>query len=135
MLGLAIQEGLIPSLDTKVKACWPDFETGPYTDKITFRHLVTMTSGMATVRNWGLPYINPGNIEPGKEFHYHNDQPVALASALTYLYGRELRAVLKEKVLSFLQADMEWGLDGSKACKRQPGTAGSWPGLFSMDGQ
>jgi CubicO group peptidase (beta-lactamase class C family) len=113
MLGLAIQDGLIPSIDVPVKKYWPDFETGPYTDKITFRHLVSMTSGMATVRNWGLEYVNPGNIEPGKEYHYHNDQPVALAKALTYLYNRSLEDVLKEKILIHLQTDMKWGLDGN----------------------
>lgn len=112
MLGLAVQEGLIPNVDAKVKEYWPDFETGAYTDKITFRHLSSMTSGMATVRNWGLEYVNPGNMEPGKEYHYHNDQPVALAKALTYLYGKSLEEVIKEKVLVHLQTDMKWGLDG-----------------------
>lgn len=113
MLGLAIMDGLIPSLDAKVKDYWPDFETGPYTGEITFRHLVTMTSGMATVHWWGIKYIDPGNIEPGTEFHYHNDQPVTLARTLTYLYGKELREVLKEKALDYLQADMQWGRDGA----------------------
>jgi len=113
MLGLAVQEKLIPSLDAPVKQHWPAFETGPYTDKITFRHLVTMTSGMAATRWWGLEYVDPGNIEPGTEYHYHNDQPVALARALTYVYGRELREVLKEKVLSALDTDMKWDRDGT----------------------
>ncbi|MCK9266872.1 beta-lactamase family protein, partial [bacterium] len=112
MLGLAIQDGLLPNVDAKVKEYWPDFETGPYTDKITFRHLVTMTSGMATVRNWGLEYFNPGNMEPGREHRYHNDQPVALAKALTYLYGKSLEEVIKEKVLPYLKTDMKWGVDG-----------------------
>ncbi len=112
VLGLALQDGLIPSLDAKVKDYWPGFETGPYTGEITFRHLVTMTSGMATVRNWGLEYVNPGNKEPGTAYHYHNDQPVTLARALTYVFGRPLEDVLREKVLVPLRADMSWGQDG-----------------------
>jgi len=112
MLGIALQEGLIPSIDSKVKDHWPDFDGGPHTDKITFRHLVSMTSGMAAVRNWGLEYVDPGNIEPGKEYHYHNDQPVALAKALTYIFGKDLETVIREKALVYLQTEMKWGLDG-----------------------
>jgi hypothetical protein len=67
MLGLAVQEGLIPNIDALVKDYWPNFETGPYTDKITFRHLVTMTSGMSAGGAFvdAFDYVDPGNMEPG----------------------------------------------------------------------
>lgn len=48
ILGLAIKDGLIANLDVRVKDLYPDFAAGPYTDEITFRHLVTATSGIAS---------------------------------------------------------------------------------------
>ncbi|HNS31477.1 MAG TPA: serine hydrolase [bacterium] len=110
MLGLAIRDGLVPGLDAKVKDFWPGFEGGPYADRITFRHLVTMTSGISAGAPYVHPmeYVDPGNIEPGKEYHYTNAQPVALACALTYIYGRELKDVLMEKVLDVVGMEYEF---------------------------
>jgi CubicO group peptidase (beta-lactamase class C family) len=107
MLGLAVQDGLIPNIDAFVKDYWPDFENGPYTDKITFRHLATMTSGISSGGAFvaQLSYFDPGNMEPGKEHHYTNSQSNALAAALTYLYERTLSDVIKEKVLSALEIE------------------------------
>jgi CubicO group peptidase (beta-lactamase class C family) len=113
VLGLAVQDGVIPSIDAKVKDYWHAFDTtsvyaGPYTDEITFRQLSNMTCGMATVRSYGLPYFDPCNVKPGTEHHYHNDPPQALARALTYLYGKTLQEVLQEKALNYMNARMEW---------------------------
>lgn len=111
MLGLALRDGLISSLDDKVKDYWPDFETGPYTDEISFRHLASMTSGMAATRWYGMEYFDPGNIKPGTQHHYHNDQSQALARALTYIFGKPLQEVLREKALNDMQGKMEWEVD------------------------
>ncbi|MDY0170356.1 MAG: serine hydrolase domain-containing protein [Thermoguttaceae bacterium] len=54
MLGLALQEQLIPSLDAKVQDHFPAFDAGPYAEEITFRHLATCTSGLKTT-------VSPGN--------------------------------------------------------------------------
>lgn len=111
-LGLAWDEGLVPFLDEPVIDYYPAFTTsGPYTDKITFRHLVTMTSGMA-ITNW-FQYVDPNNMYPGLEHHYHNDQFTALAEPLTYLFEQDLKSVLFKKVLNLINADMDWGTCGT----------------------
>jgi CubicO group peptidase (beta-lactamase class C family) len=38
-LGLALAEGRIAAIDRPVKEYWPDFDAGPYTEKITFQNL------------------------------------------------------------------------------------------------
>lgn len=139
LLGLAVQDGLIPGIDARVKNYWPDFETGPYTDKITFRHLVTMTSGISAGEPFVNPleYVDPGNMEPGKEYHYTNSQPIALACALTCLYGRKLEDVIKEKVLKVIgtEDEFEWWTGGQARSpqkiitargKEVPVNIGSW---------
>jgi len=106
---LAVNDGLIPSIDAKVKYFYPDFEGGPYANEITFHHLVTMTSGMSII-HWHN-YVDPCNIKPGTEHHYTNDQFTSLAQALTYLYGQELNEVLDKKVLGIINAKMAWSQD------------------------
>ena len=111
LLGIALRDGLIPSLDTPVQQCWPDFDEGPYAERITFRHLVTCTSGLRAPSLFPL-YIDPGYMEPGLELHYHNGHFLVLGLVLTALFGRELRVVLEEKVLRLVDAQgvpMEWG--------------------------
>jgi len=116
VLGLALKDDLIPCLDARVKDYWPGFEAGAYTNRITFRHLVTMTSGISAGAPFVNPmeYVDPGNIEPGKEYHYTNSQPIALACALTYIFGRPLKDVLKERVLDIVRIEdtFDWWVGG-----------------------
>ncbi len=112
VLGLALDEGLITSLDVRVKQAWPAFNVGPHTEEITFRHLITMTSGIATKLH-AVNFPNPDNMKPGVEHHYQNDQPHEVAKALTYLYGRELQKVLQERVLDVIGGDVIWPRHGT----------------------
>jgi len=105
LLGLALEDGLIPDLDATVKSLYPDFSVGPYTDEITFRHLITATSGIrATISN----YVDPGNMPPGVESRYHNDHTQELGAALTYLFGRNLEEVLHARLLRPINAFATW---------------------------
>lgn len=110
VLGLAISDGLIPSLDSKVKDLYPNFEVGPYTNEITFSHLVTASSGIKSTITKGR-YYDPNNMKPGIESRYHNDHCHQLATALTYLYGKDLGDVMNERILIPIQAQdsMIWG--------------------------
>lgn len=110
VLGLALKDGLISNLDAKVKDYYPDFEVGPFTNEITFRHLVTASSGIKSTITAGR-YYDPGNMKPGIESRYHNDHCHQLATALTYLYGKDLGEILRERILIPVQAQdtMQWG--------------------------
>mgnify|MGYP001193248671 CR=1 FL=1 len=109
-LGLALRDGLIKSIDDRVVSYYPDFKCGEYSDSITFRHLVTNTSGIALTR-W-KHQRNPGWMKPGLESHYHNDHWTELARALTYVFGKPLSQVMQENVLPALDAEMDWWEDG-----------------------
>ncbi len=130
MLGLAYDKKLISSLDKPVKKYYPALDVGPYTEKITFRHLVTMSSGISP--GWSRYQKTPPLVPPGTGHHYHNDQYSALAKALTYVFRRELRDILKEEILNIIGADMEWGYDGNveisggKQIKVNAGYAFTW---------
>lgn len=89
MLGIAIQEGVIPSADEKVVAIYPEMMdvpegTGPKPGRyafekdrdITFRQLISNTSG----------YMKPGE-EPGRVFHYQTYGMNILTHAIAKAYG------------------------------------------------
>lgn len=89
VLGIAVEEGKLPSADAKVIDYYPAFVdvpegTGPKPGRyafpkdreITFRQLISNTSG----------YMKPGE-EPGQVFHYQTYGMNVLAHALASLYG------------------------------------------------
>lgn len=110
VLGLALKDGRITNLDAKVKDSYPAFEAGPYTAEITFRHLVTATSGIASKVSpnlcKGYDYVKPGTINRYNSDHFH-----FLGLALTYLYKENLQEVLRKRILDPLQIEdgFEWG--------------------------
>ena len=113
LVGMALMDGHLPSVDALVKDYWPDFEAGPYTDQITVRHLLTMTAGIVQTTRYGTgqdKQLPQEPAEPGTRYNYLNDQSKALAAMLTYLYGRELGEVMNEK-LEPLGISMEWGAE------------------------
>ena len=118
LLGAAITNGIVPSLDTKVRDVWPAFDAGKYSDQITFRHLITMTSGIANTI-YGQQFPHYGVVfPPGKISRYHNNQPYELARALTYLYDRELTDVLRERLLDPIGAgEIVWNRYGEVTTK------------------
>lgn len=89
ILGIAIDEGIIPSADAKVVDFYPEMMdvpdgTGPKPGRyafekdrdITFRQLISNTSG----------YMKPGE-EPGKVFHYQTYGMNILTHAIAKAYG------------------------------------------------
>ena len=89
LLGIAVDEGVLPSLDTPLIDVYPEFmEVGPgegpkpgrhaYPPNraITFRHLVGNTSG----------YLKPDEI-PGHVFHYQTFGMKVFSNAIATAYG------------------------------------------------
>ena len=69
LLGIALKEGKIAGIDDKVVDYYPAFEVGPHTKDITFKHLVTISSGIEAKKH-GSRYLNPGNMPPGVDARY-----------------------------------------------------------------
>lgn len=89
LLGIAIEEGRIASVDDQVVDCFPEFmdvppgmgpKPGRYAfekdREITFRQLISNTSG----------YLKPGE-EPGRVFHYQTEGMNIVTHAVARTYG------------------------------------------------
>jgi len=114
LIGIAIKEGKIKSIDQKVCEYIPEFcEVG--NANITIKHLLTMSSGL----NWDENYYNPigqtaeayyGNdlrglvidlqsIEtPGKVFKYHSSCTQLLAFVVERATGKTISEYVSEKL-------------------------------------
>lgn len=129
LIGVALREGRIKSLDDAVGEYLRDFKEGNKS-AITIRHLLSMSSGL----DWEESYYNPfstvseayyGNelkhliknlkpIEnPGKKFEYKGGDTQILAFILEEVYGQQLSKILYDKIWNPLGAENPalWSLD------------------------
>lgn len=130
LVGIALAEGKFPALDSPVFEAFPEFAYlgTPGKMKITFRHLLTMSSGL----KWdeSTPYSNPANSErrlivapdsvryvleqplvntPGTVYNYSGGDTSLLAAALSKMTGRRLDDYAREKLFGPLGiVDFEW---------------------------
>jgi CubicO group peptidase (beta-lactamase class C family) len=129
LIGIAIDEGKIKSLDQKVGDYIPEYKTGSRA-QLTIRNLITMSAAF----NWDEAYANPlsvtteayygtdlyklvSNLEvtgiPGKKFEYQSCCPQLLSIILEKATGTTLSNYASEKLWKPLQAmrTAEWSLD------------------------
>ena len=129
LVGIAIQEGKIKSLDQPVSDFLPEFKEGA-NSKVAIRHLVTMSSAV----NFNESYVNPFGFaaeayygsdlrklvfkfyvdgEPGKTFDYQSGNTQLLGFILRKATGMSLAEYASEKLWIPLQAkhDAYWSLD------------------------
>ena len=129
LVGVALKEGKIKSLDQPVGDFLPEFKKGAKA-KITLRHLLTMSSGL----NWDESYSNPLSMTteayygddlkslinrlevietPGKEFLYLSGNTQLLAFVLEKATGMSLSNYAATRLWRPLGAEQpaEWSLD------------------------
>jgi CubicO group peptidase (beta-lactamase class C family) len=129
LVGAAIKEGKIKSVDQPVGDFLPEFREGKKA-KITLKHLLTMSSGL----NWDESYSNPFSMtteayygddlkmllykqeviaEAGQEFLYLSGNSQLLAFVLEAATGKNLSTYAAEKLWKPLGAEhaAEWSLD------------------------
>jgi CubicO group peptidase (beta-lactamase class C family) len=129
MVGCAIEEGKIKSVDQKVGDFIPEYNVGDNT-KITIRHLLTMSSGI----NWTERYKNPFGItarayygtnlskmvlnrrlkeEPGVTFRYLSGTSQLLAIVIERATGQKVSDYFSEKIWKPIGARnaAKWSLD------------------------
>ena len=126
LVGLAIDEGRIGSLDDTVAAYRPDLADTAYAH-VTLRHLLSMTSGVGDA-----PSLLPGRAlyyygddlhsaiaqgvaeaAPGKRWRYSEADVQVLGFVVEAAVGRPLSAYLEEKIWKPLgmEAGALWALD------------------------
>ena len=129
LVGIAIDEGKIKSLDAPVGDFLPEYKEGNKS-KITIRHLLTMSSGI----NFDESYINPigfaaeayygddlrklifkydGEGEPGKQFEYLSGNTQLLGFVLSKAVGMSVSDYASEKLWKPVEAEYDayWSLD------------------------
>ena len=120
--GLAVDEGLIRSVDDKMEDyVWDDHFTGSQNEKITWRHLLTQSSAWSG-QIWGLYDWNDrppreGDVhgwrkaalpEPGTEMEYNDVRVNVLAYSLLNVWRQPLPQILKEKIMDPIGASSTW---------------------------
>jgi CubicO group peptidase (beta-lactamase class C family) len=130
LVGIAVAEGKFPDLDSPVIDQFPQYASLRNADnaRITFRHLLTMTSGLAWDES--IPYSNPANSErrmisatdpvryvfeqpviapPGSIYNYNGGNTTLLGAVLAKVTGKRLDDYAKDKLFGPLGiTDFEW---------------------------
>ena len=129
LVGIAIKEGKIKSVEQPVGDFLPEFREGDKA-KIRIKHLLWMSSGL----NWDESYLNPFSMttesyygtnlkkvidrleaveEPGRQFSYKSGDTQVLGFVLKAATGKSLSELAEEKLWKPLGAahDAEWSID------------------------
>ncbi|MFN6943640.1 MAG: serine hydrolase domain-containing protein [Cytophagaceae bacterium] len=129
MVGIALKEGKIKSLDQPVGDFLPYYNEGKRKN-ITIRHLLTMSSGL----DWNEAYANPFSItteayygtdlnrtiqrleveeEPGVYYNYRSGDTQILAAVLKEATGKTLSEYMQENIWHPTGSENEakWSLD------------------------
>ena len=129
LVGIALDEGKIRSLDDPVSRYIPAYDKGRQAD-VTLRHLLTMSGGMA----WDEAYASLFSVtthgyygndlyelvtgldvtdDPGVQFSYRSGETQLLAFALEAATGETLSRYAEEKLWRPMQAERDayWLLD------------------------
>ena len=129
LIGVALKEGKIKSIDDPVGTYLEEFKNEGK-EKITLRHLLTMSSGL----NWDESYSSPFSMtteayygtdlpklvsrlkvieEPGKQFKYLSGNTLLMAMVVEKVTGKRISDYLQEKLWQPLgmEHDAMWSLD------------------------
>lgn len=141
LLGCAMQDGYIESLDQPVGDFLPEYKEGDFS-KITLRHLITMSSGIAFDEDYVNPFAYPAEAyygsdlrsltmgyttvteSPGVNFRYLSGNTQLLGFVLAKATGKTLSDYASEKLWqpmgceqpAFWSLDSEGGNEKSFCC-------------------
>ena len=129
LIGIAIDEGKIKSVDQPVGDFLPEYKTGDNA-KLTIKHLLTMSSGIDFDENYVNPFAYPAAAyygtdlkkltdkysvkeEPGKVFKYLSGNSVLLGFIIEKATGKKVSEYASEKLWKPLGAKNKafWSLD------------------------
>ncbi len=136
LIGCALQDGLIKSLDQPVGDFIPEFKEGN-NSKLTIRHLLTMSSGINFDENYVSPFAYPAAAyygsdirkltlsykvteEPGKTFKYLSGNTELLGLILEKCTGKKLADYMSERLWKYLGAKNSafWSMDHEQGMEK-----------------
>lgn len=120
-IGLLIDEGKIPSVDTPVSAFFPEWKEG-LKGKVTVKHLLSHTSGLAAKRTAFDIYESKDFVryaldsevvdEPGSKHAYNNKATNLIAGIVERASGEKMDVYLARKLFTPLGIrDFRWDKD------------------------
>ena len=131
VLGIELGKRAIGGIDQPVLAAFPEYADlrSPEKDRVTLRHLLTMSSGLAW--NEDLPYSNPANSETrmdhapnpvrfaleqpveapaGAVYNYDSGSTIIIAALLKKATGKPIDILARDDLFGPLGiTDFEWG--------------------------
>ncbi len=129
LVGIAIDEGKIKSLDQPIADFIPSYKDGKNAN-VTFRHLITMSSGINFTEDYKNPFGFPAEAyygtdlrklvfkyhateEPGKTFEYLSGNTMLLCFALSKAVGTSVSDYAAQKLWQPIEAEQNafWSLD------------------------
>lgn len=129
LVGFALRDGSITSLDDGVRTYLPDLDPAVF-DDITLRHLITMSSGLEWIESYGGPINHTTESyygddlwklvsrlkkehPPGVQYHYKGCDPQLLAYVLQEATGTTLSQYLSQKFWKPVGSDADglWSVD------------------------
>ncbi|WP_170828399.1 serine hydrolase domain-containing protein [Chryseobacterium soldanellicola] len=130
LVGCAIDDGYLESEDQLISSVFPSYKNSYYGKFLTFRHLMTMQSGMDWKEEYHHPFAENSKqyfvddlaqqafgIEitqmPGQKYEYQSVSAQLLGLALKKAIGKELAAYLSEKIWKPLGMEFpaKWSID------------------------
>ncbi|MEP0767628.1 MAG: beta-lactamase family protein [Fimbriimonadia bacterium] len=148
----AVEDGLI-RLDDRACESLTEWKRDAQKSKITYRHLLTMTSGLDPglplgrdrIYTWKQIIERPSKSAPGKSFEYGSTHLIVFAEALQRkLKGETFEAYLERRVFRPLGVKVEWQLrnadgnpqvaGGAAMTARDWATFGEWVRLKGKHG-
>ncbi len=152
LIGCAIDDGYIHSLDDKVEKYLPWIK-GSFSNNLTIRHLLTMSSASSWNENYTSPFSIttqayygrdlPGlmkkvkiNNHPGIEFNYRSGDTQFLERILTKTTGMSISHYASEKLWKPLNAEVPalWSLDRREGTEKAYCCFNSTPRDFARIG-
>lgn len=132
LLGKAIEEGKINSIDNKFSDYFPEFKNKELAEHLTLKNLAQMESGLNWEENYKNPFLPNAKAyygrslikatfsrtfkhQPGKRFEYQSGSTQLLGFAVRKAVNQTLASYLSEKIWIPLgmEQDAEWSTDES----------------------
>jgi CubicO group peptidase (beta-lactamase class C family) len=137
LIGIAIDEGLIKSVDEPITNYLPDLKKNGF-EKVTIKHLLQMTSGIDFNESYSNPFGEAAGFyygrnlkkevsklkmatEPGTKFAYSSGDSQILGMVLeSALKGKSISDYLEEKIWKPLgmEFDASWSLDKKEGIEK-----------------
>ncbi|MEV4065812.1 serine hydrolase domain-containing protein [Nonomuraea dietziae] len=125
LVGIALADGHLGSVDDPITKYLPELAVRDARfGRVTLRHLLTMSSGLADLDPYYDPDLRAVALRdtevveaPGRRFHYNNINPVLLGLVLERATGRPVSAYLEQKLWGPLgmEADGSWSTDSERS--------------------